>query len=180
MNWFASSLRAKKYELSYYLDELKGCGAYIENQIRNQFFAIIRIILSSLKTSNDEVEIKNLLSILEWKFNAKDHQALKESDLLRILYDMGDTSLIYQSGGTKTWLSHYVIQMFEHIMHSVIGRLIKQDDRAQNKETTSKTELKLEKKLSQVDPNATEGLLNQGFEIIFKEMARYLTGLNNP
>ena len=70
--------------------------------------------------------------------------------------------------------------MFEHIMHSVIGRLIKQDDRAQNKETTSKNELKLEKKLSQVDPNATEGLLNQGFEIIFKEMARYLTGLNNP
>jgi hypothetical protein len=70
--------------------------------------------------------------------------------------------------------------MFEHIMHSVIGRLIKQDDRAQNKETTGKTELKLEKKLSQVDPNATEGLLNQGFEIIFKEMTRYLAGLNNP
>lgn len=34
--------------------------------------------------------------------------------------------------------------------------------------------------MSQVDSNATEGLLNQGFEIIFKEMARYLTGLMNP
>jgi hypothetical protein len=65
-------------------------------------------------------------------------------------------------------------------MHSVIGRLIKQDDRAQRKETTSKSELKLEKKLSHVDSNATEGLLNQGFEIIFKEMARYLTELTNP
>jgi hypothetical protein len=70
--------------------------------------------------------------------------------------------------------------MFEHIMHSVMGRLIKQDDRVQGKQTTNKSELKLEKKLSQVDSNATEGLLNQGFEIIFKEMARYLTGLMNP
>jgi hypothetical protein len=65
-------------------------------------------------------------------------------------------------------------------MQSVLGRLIKQDDRVQGKETTSKSELKLEKKLSQVDSNATESLLNQGFEIIFKEMARYLTGLTKP
>jgi hypothetical protein len=70
--------------------------------------------------------------------------------------------------------------MFEHIMHSVMGRLIKQDDRLQGKEATSKSELKLEKKLSHVDTNATEGLLNQGFDIIFKEMGRYLAGLTNP
>lgn len=73
---------------------------------------------------------------------------------------MGETNLMYKSWGSKTVLSHSIIQMFEHIMHSVIGRLIKQDDRAQGKETTGKTELKLEKKLSQVDSNATEGLLN--------------------
>lgn len=80
-------------------------------------------------SSNDEIDIKNLLSVLEWKFNAKDHQALKQSDLLRILYNLGDSSMIYNSWGSKTTLSHSVIQMFEHIMHSVMGRLIKQDDR---------------------------------------------------
>jgi hypothetical protein len=65
--------------------------------------------------------------------------------------------------------------MFEHILTSVIGRLIKHDDSSQDTKDPSKTELKLEKKVSLVDSNATEGLLNQGFEIIFKEMTSYIS-----
>lgn len=34
MNWFCSSLRDNTNKVTHYLDDLQGCGEYLENQCK--------------------------------------------------------------------------------------------------------------------------------------------------
>jgi len=43
--WFSCALRANKNEVTHYLDDLKGCGPQLEDQIRFNFFGIIKGLL---------------------------------------------------------------------------------------------------------------------------------------
>jgi hypothetical protein len=75
-----------------YLDGLKGCGSFIEDQIRIYFFGIIKGLISQLQTSNDESDIKMVVSTLRWKFMGKDHAPLRHLELFRALYEGQSTS----------------------------------------------------------------------------------------
>lgn len=64
-------------------------------------------------------------------------------------------------------MTEMIISLFENIFFSVLGRLIKQDEQPQIK---LKTPLSMERATSIIDENATENLLLQGFDIIFREL----------
>jgi len=73
MNWFCSSLRGNKNQMSHYLDDLKGCGHHLEEQARDNFFMILKGLVRQLRDSKEEQEIKAILNSLKWKFLARDH-----------------------------------------------------------------------------------------------------------
>jgi hypothetical protein len=87
IQWFASSLRGNKNLLTHYLDDLKGCGENLEDIARENFFKIIKSLVKHLRNSDDEKEIKILISALKWKYTARDHGQLRGLDLFRILYE---------------------------------------------------------------------------------------------
>ena len=185
MMWFSCALRANKNEVTHYLDDLKGCGPYIEDQIRLSFFGIIKGLLGQLQTQPDETDIKVILNSLRWKYLAKDHSALKHLELFRTLYEGGwfkpeekgenliekswgkSIDLVVQSSEEGKSMTEMIISLFENVFFSVIGRLIKKEEHHQIK---LKTPLSMERATSIIDENATESLLLQGFDIIFREL----------
>jgi hypothetical protein len=74
--WFCSSLRKGKNILSHYLDDISGCGNYLEEGSVKRFFDIIKSLVSSLKESTEKKEIIIYLSALKWKYSARDHHYL--------------------------------------------------------------------------------------------------------
>ena len=73
-------------------------------------------------------------------------------------------------------MTEMIIGLFENIFFSVIGRLIKQEEQPQIK---LKTPLSMERATSIIDENATESLLLQGFDIIFRELQKYIKFAQN-
>ena len=51
--WFSASLRQKKNNSAHFLDGLSGCGNRCENNIRAQFFKILKKVVLVLKSSTD-------------------------------------------------------------------------------------------------------------------------------
>ena len=185
MMWFSCALRANKNEVTHYLDDLKGCGPYLEDQIRLSFFGIIRGLLRQLQTQPDETDIKLILNSLKWKYLAKDHSDLKHLELFRTLYEGGwfkpeekgnnliekswgkSFDLVVQSIEEGKSMTEIIISLFEDVFFSVISRLIKKEENPQIK---LKTPVSMQRALSIIDENATESLLLQGFDIIFREL----------
>ena len=87
MNWFSSSLRGNKNQLSHYLDDLKGCGNHLELQARENFFTILKALIKQVKESKEDVEIKAILNSLKWKYLARDHVSLKNLDIFKTLHE---------------------------------------------------------------------------------------------
>jgi hypothetical protein len=138
-----------------------------------------------LQTQPDETDIKVILNSLRWKYLAKDHSALKHLELFRTLYEGGwfkpeekgenliekswgkSIDLVVQSSEEGKSMTEMIISLFENVFFSVIGRLIKKEEHPQIK---LKTPLSMERATSIIDENATESLLLQGFDIIFREL----------
>lgn len=146
MMWFSCALRANKNEVTHYLDDLKGCGSYLEDQIRLNFFGIIKGLLGQLQMQPDETDVKVILNSLRWKYLAKDHSALKHLELFRTLYEGGwfkadekdanniiekswgkSIELVVQSSEEAKPLTEMLVSLFENVFLSVIGRLINED-----------------------------------------------------
>ena len=194
--WFSCSLRANKNEITHYLDGLKGCGAFLENQIRINFFGIIKGLLGQLQANPDETDVKVILNTLRWRYLGKDHAALKHLELFRTLYEgnwsqAGHSSdlaenfikrswgksvqLIVESSEDKKSLTEMIISLFEQTFLSVVGRAIQKDDSSHTTIlSTTKSPLSMERSQSLIDENSTENLLLQGFDIIFRELQRYI------
>lgn len=191
MSWFTNSLRKNKNEVTHYLDGVKGCGSFLEEQIRVFFFGIIKGLLNQLQGSTDVTDVKMILNSLRWKFFGKDHGPLKHMELFRVLYDgklgekQDDTdggSLISSSWGKALQIlvqgseesksvTEQLITLFESLFLSVIARLISQDDEPKIKLTN---QLSMERSRSVIDENVSENLLSQCFDIIFRELSRYI------
>jgi len=67
-----------------------------------------------------------------------------------------------------------IISLFENVFLSIIGRLIKGEDKLKVKGTSKTSSLSMARSGSVIDENATESLLLQGFDIIFRELHRYI------
>ena len=171
MMWFSCALRANKNEVTHYLDDLKGCGPYLEDQIRLSFFGIIKGLLGQLQTQPDETDIKVILNSLRWKYLAKDHSALKHLELFRTLYEGGwfkpeekgenliekswgkSIDLVVQSSEEGKSMTEMIISLFENVFFSVIGRLIKKEEHPQIK---LKTPLSMERATSIIDEESSK------------------------
>jgi hypothetical protein len=87
MSWFCGSLRGNKNpHVAHYLDDLKGCGHHLEELARENFFSILKGMVSKLRDSKDEDEIKIILNSLKWKYLARDHLSLYHLDLFKVLH----------------------------------------------------------------------------------------------
>jgi hypothetical protein len=84
-NWFVSALRDKTNKLTHYLSNITGCGNHLESQVRVNFFSIIRSILDKIKISRSKKQIIRLLDALRWQFWGRDHSALIELQVFKVL-----------------------------------------------------------------------------------------------
>lgn len=126
--------------MSHYLDDIKGCGNHLEEQAKQYFFDILKGLVKFVKSSSDDTEIKAILNSLKWKFIARDHSALRNLEIFRILHE-GDGKKENKIG--KAWgrplkqevvnnvkdkpLTKEVIDLFEQIFLSLLGRVVKPD-----------------------------------------------------
>ena len=87
MSWFCGSLRGNKNpHVAHYLDDLKGCGHHLEELAKLNFFSILKGMVTKLRESKDEDEMKIILNSLKWKFMARDHLSLNNLDLFKVLH----------------------------------------------------------------------------------------------
>ena len=188
MNWFAASLRGNKNQLAHYLDDLRGCGHHLEDQARENFFQILKGLMKQLRESKEESEIKAILNSLKWKYLARDHASLKSLEIFKVLHEgdgKKDNKLkkawgrplkqeVVSSENDKK-LTKEVIDVFEQVFLTSVGRIIKPDTgtlmKLKQKGTSVPT---LEKAQSMIDENVSEHLIAQAFEVIFKEFERYI------
>jgi hypothetical protein len=73
-------------------------------------------------------------------------------------------------------LSKDVLELFEHLFLTVAGRIVEPDfcDDLKLKSSGGTAAPQLQKAKSVIDENASETLLGQAFEVVFREIERYL------
>ena len=194
LNWFCAALRGNKNRIAHYMDDIKGEGTYLENKTRMYFFQILAEVVKRLRVCKWTPTIKYLLrNTLEWKFMGRDHQNLLELGLLKVLHtgDGSKDNLLRRFWGknlqlgTKQHLdeqstSRDVIEYFENLLVSIIARIV--DPSSLEPEPSAKkkkNQLSLRKAKSVINEDVSETLLVQGFDIIFKELNRYVKIMNN-
>jgi len=85
LNWFCSSLRGNTNTLSHFSNDVKGCGEHITSHLRENFYQIFNGIITQLKNTIDETEIKYLIGCLKWQFGADEHEPLVNSKIMDLL-----------------------------------------------------------------------------------------------
>lgn len=142
-----------------------------------------------LKNSDNESEIKSIISALKWKYAARDHGQLRSLDIFRILHEGNGSkdSLLRQSWGknlnkkvisseSERQLHKDVLGLFEQLFLLTVGRIVS-DNQAQSfklKSSGHTSVPSLMKAQSTVDENMSEYVVAQSFEVIFKELGRYV------
>lgn len=66
--WFLTSLRQNRNVVAHYSDKIQGCGDSVLAAIRSQFFKIIKVIISRIKTCRSESHISAMLRALIWNY----------------------------------------------------------------------------------------------------------------
>lgn len=186
--WFSAALRCNKNRLTHYLDDAKGQGIHLESQSRKFFFEILSALVQRLKVSKDQKEIKNILNALKWKFTGRDHGDLAELKIFSVLHKGNGEkdNKLRKAWGRKVSaaceslddqsLSKDVLELFEHLFLAVAGRIVEPDfgGALRLKSSGGAAAPQLQKAKSVIDENASETLLGQAFEVIFREIERYL------
>ena len=85
IQWLLKSLRDKEGQIAHYSDNIQGCGESIMNQICNDFFNIIKMILVRIKTSQNKKDLIYLLSALYWNYQGNDLAKLSELDIIQVI-----------------------------------------------------------------------------------------------
>jgi hypothetical protein len=174
MSWFCGSLRGSKNpHVAHYLDDLKGCGHHLEDLSKDAFFKILKGMVTKLKQSKDEEEIKIILNSLKWKYLARDHFNLRQLEIFKVLHE-GDGKADHKL--KKAWgrplkqevvssekdkkLTKEVVDLFEQVFLLTVGRIIKPDTGAHMKLKQRGTSVPtLEKAVSVIDENVSEHLI---------------------
>jgi len=188
-NWMVSGIRNGTNSLSHYLNNIQGCGNHIEFQIRTHFFSVLKSILAKLKKTKDEKEAIRLLDALQWKFQGRDFMNLQDIDLFKILR-FGDGSrknilkrawghALKQEVSNKDEepknLSKEILTTFENLFINLVSRIVDNDSGDKVSVKSKGTSVpQFERAKSVIDTNASENLLGTAFEVLFKELDRYV------
>ena len=186
--WFSAALRCNKNRLTHYLDDAKGQGIHLESQSRKFFFDILGALVRRLKVSKDQKEIKSIINALKWKYTGRDHGDLAELKIFSVLHKGNGEkdNKLRQAWGRKVSaaceslddqsLSKDVLELFEHLFLAVASRIVEPDFSGAPglKSSGGAAVPQLQKAKSVIDENASETLLGQAFEVIFREIERYL------
>lgn len=188
-NWLSSGLRNGKNKLSHYLDNIQGCGNHIEGRVRNYFFSVLKSVLARLKSTKAKDEAICLLDAVQWHFSGRDFQSLSNLNIFKILR-VGDGKrknilkrawghALKQKIGKKDEqsddLTKELLLTFENLFLNVISRIVENDtgDKVSVKQQGTSIP-QFERAKSVIDTNASEMLLGSAFEVLFKELDRYV------
>jgi len=188
VRWFSAAMRCNKNRLTHYLDDAQGQGIHLESQSRKYFFEILGALVQRLKVSKDPQEIKSILDALKWKYAGRDHGDLAQLKVFAVLHrgNGEKDNKLRQAWGRKVSatpdsvddqsLSKDVLELFEHLFLTVAGRIVEPDfgDDLKLKASGGTAAPQLQKAKSVIDENASETLLGQAFEVVFREIERYL------
>ena len=67
------------------MDDVLGCGEELEGQLRGQFYRVIEGLMSKMRSTNNETELRVLVNALKWQFSASDHEQLVRVNLFKLL-----------------------------------------------------------------------------------------------
>lgn len=194
VQWFSSALRRNENRLAHYLDDTKGQGLHLEGQSRKYFFEILASLVQRLKSAKDEKHIKTLLTTLKWKYTGRDHRDLADLNIFAVLHrGNGDKdNKLKKAWGRRLQpsldsiddqgVSKDVVELFEQLFLAVAGRIVEPDFGGALKLKSPSGAAgapSLQKAKSVIDENASEVLLGQAFEVIFREIERYIKIISN-
>jgi hypothetical protein len=192
ISWFTTAMRANNSNLTHYLDDLKGIGTHMEVQAAKAFFAIIEKIVEMLRDSEDKDQALILLDALQWNYSATNHGSLAKLNLFTILHRGNGKpgNIIKRCWGKprpelicksyEKTLTEGCFDAFEMLFTLVTARIVQSDFGEEiniNKKKDSGLTTMVRAK-SIVDENASELLLGQAFDVIFREIKRYATILD--
>lgn len=174
INWFCAGLRDNKNTLVHYLNHIKGCGNYLEEKCRKNFFQIYDKILEELKHTKEKKDAILLLDALKWKFTGRDHHQLLKLNVFQALHQGNGhrKNIIKRSwgrpvsqnptdeAGEERELTKEVLLTYEHLFLTVVARIVDEDlgqaMAVKSKGTAIPT---LERSKSVIDTNASEALI---------------------
>lgn len=119
-----------------------------------------------------------ILEALKWKYSAEDHIELAKINIFSVLHQKE----IWGKPLSKkyTYPEHQdfqnsVLEIFEHIFLSVVGRIAQTDEGEdiKVKSSSGSSALVMKKAKSTIDQSVSEVLIVQAFDVIFKEIERY-------
>lgn len=187
--WFTTGLRGGVNKLTHYLDDVQGQGLALESLSRQYFFAVLSNVVMRLKESKDEDEVRHLIDALKWKYAASDHEFLVSLNVFAVLHrgngeweNMIRKSWGKSAGGAllkkeeEQSIQQTAYNVFEMIFMQVASR-ITESDLGQDlhlKKGGMSAAPKMQKSKSVVDEAVSERLIGQAFDVIFRELARYV------
>jgi len=190
-NWFNASLRGRTNKLCHYLDKIESCGNNVEQFMRNSFFKAIRAVLAMIQRTRSKETVIRLLDSLQWRFLGRDHAMIHDSQIFKVLRD-GDGSSKHpirmawgKRAGLKTWnvdeeptnLQFCLLETFENLFFNLIARIVDADVATMKLKAKGTSVPLLERSKSVISTSVSESLLNDGINIIFKELNRYTESL---
>ena len=135
MQWFTSALRGKSHRVAHYSDKIKGCGDSVLASIRQQFFKIIKVIITKLRISRDPKHLVHMLNALIWDYKGNDLTYLAKYDILGAIQfgDGGETHPLKLAWGRQlkqkkqsedATLTRTVINLFEFLFKQILSQVI--------------------------------------------------------
>lgn len=147
-------------------------------------------IIKRLKEAETVPEIKfYLMNTLLWKFMGRDHKTLLDLGVFQVLHKGNGKqgNLIRRSWGKyliqgqvdEQSLSTDILEFFENLLISILARIVDPSPyEADHHAKKKKNQLSLQKAKSVINEDVSETLLAQGYDIIFKELNRYVKIMN--
>jgi hypothetical protein len=100
--YLCQSLQKSPDRLFHYLDGVAGCGNFLENQLRQTFFALLEQLLRYLD-SHQKVSME-MFPCYSWNFKARDFKFLIKLKMLKKLMWGTDSNGIFGHLGNKEQL----------------------------------------------------------------------------
>lgn len=188
-NWMVSGIRNGSNNLSHYLNNIEGCGNHIEFQIRTHFFSIMKNLIVKLKNTKDKEEAICLLDALRWKFQGRDFNALADLGIFHVLRNGNGSrnniikrrwghalkQVVEAKNSAPSDLTKEVLMTFEALFLNLVSRIVENDTGDKISTKTKGTSVpQIERAKSVIDTSASEALLGSAFDVLFKELDRYI------
>ena len=164
----------------------------MEARAGKAFFSIIESVVEMLRDSEDSEEALILLDALMWNYSATNHGSLAKLNVFTVLHrgNGKPRNMIRRCWGKprpdlvcksfEKTLTESSFDAFEMLFTLVTARIVQSDFGEEmniNKKKSSGLNTMVRAK-SIVDENASELLLGQAFDVIFREIKRYAAMLD--